>query len=180
MASGSPSPSTGSRGDAGADCSGGQARHPRGHRRTENFRKRPYRRRRHYPRNDRGGAAVNRFVLDNSVSHGLVFEDEANEYTAAILQSLASSEALVPTIWPLEVANVLLVGERRGRSTEARASRFIALLDALPIRVDTATTQHALSGILTLAREQRLSAYDAPIWSLRCGRGWRWRRRIRG
>lgn len=109
---------------------------------------------------------MNRFVLDNSVVMAWYFEDEANDFTAAILQSLVSSEALVPSIWPLEVANVLLVGERRGRSTEARTSRFIALLDALPIRVDAATTQHALSGILTLAREQRLSAYDAAYLEL--------------
>ena len=109
---------------------------------------------------------MSRFVLDNSVVMAWYFEDEANDFTAAILQSLATSEALVPTIWPLEVANVLLVGERRGRSTEARTSRFIALLDALPIRVDATTSQHALSGILTLAREQRLSAYDAAYLEL--------------
>ena len=109
---------------------------------------------------------MSRFVLDNSVVMAWYFEDEANDFTAAILQSLASSEALVPTIWPLEVANVLLVGERRGRSTEARTSRFIALLDALPIRVDAATSQRALSEILTLAREQRLSAYDAAYLEL--------------
>ena len=109
---------------------------------------------------------MNRFVLDNSVVMAWYFEDEANDYTAEILQSLAESEALVPTIWPLEVANVLLVGERKGRSTEARTSRFIALLDALPIRVDAATSQLALSGILTLAREQRLSAYDAAYLDL--------------
>lgn len=109
---------------------------------------------------------MSRFVLDNSVVMAWYFEDEANDFTSAILQSLASSEALVPTIWPLEVANVLLVGERKGRSTEARTSRFIALLDALPIRVDAATSQHALSGILTLAREQRLSAYDAAYLEL--------------
>jgi len=109
---------------------------------------------------------VSRFVLDNSVVMAWYFEDEANDFTSAILQNLASSEALVPTIWPLEVANVLLVGERKGRSTEARTSRFIALLDALPIWVDAATSQHALSGILTLAREQQLSAYDAAYLEL--------------
>lgn len=109
---------------------------------------------------------MNRFVLDNSVVMAWYFEDEANAYTSAILESLAEGEALVPAIWPLEVANVLLVGERRGRSTEARTSRFIALLEALPIRVDAATSQRALSGILTLAREQRLSAYDAAYLDL--------------
>ena len=109
---------------------------------------------------------MSRFVLDNSVVMAWYFEDEANTYSAAILESMALSEALVPTIWPLEVANVLLVGERKGRTTEARTHRFIALLDALPIRVDAATAQHALSRILTLAREQQLSAYDAAYLEL--------------
>ncbi|MEW5944386.1 MAG: type II toxin-antitoxin system VapC family toxin [Pseudomonadota bacterium] len=109
---------------------------------------------------------MNRFVLDNSVVMAWYFEDEANAYTSAILESLAEGEALVPTVWPLEVANVLLVGERKGRSSEARTSRFITLLDVLPIRVDAETSQRALSGILTLAREQRLSAYDAAYLEL--------------
>lgn len=109
---------------------------------------------------------MNRFVLDNSVVMAWCFEDEANAYTSAILESMVASEAWVPTIWPLEVANVLLAGERKGRTTEARARRFIALLDALPIRVDSATSQYALSGIRTLAREQQLSAYDAAYLEL--------------
>lgn len=109
---------------------------------------------------------MSRFVLDNSVVMAWYFEDEANAYTSAVLESLAGGDALVPTIWPLEVANVLLVGERKGRSSEARTSRFIALLDALPIRIDAATPQRALSGILTLAGEQRLSAYDAAYLDL--------------
>lgn len=107
-----------------------------------------------------------RFVLDNSVVMAWYFEDEANDFTAAVLRQLAESEALVPSIWPLEAANVLLVGERKGRSTEARTSRFIALLDALPIRVDGATSQQALSGILALGREQGLSSYDAAYLEL--------------
>ncbi|MDP2829788.1 MAG: type II toxin-antitoxin system VapC family toxin [Sulfuricellaceae bacterium] len=109
---------------------------------------------------------MKRFVLDNSVVMAWYFEDEASDFTSAVLESLAESEALVPSIWPLEVANVLLVGERRGRSTEARSGRFIALLDTLPIRVDGATAQHALAGILSLAREHRLSAYDAAYLEL--------------
>lgn len=109
---------------------------------------------------------MSRFVLDNSVVMAWYFEDEANDFTIAILRKLATGEALVPTIWPLEIANVLLVGERKGRSTEARTSRFVALVEALPIRVDSATSQRAFSGILTLAREQGLTAYDAAYLEL--------------
>ncbi len=109
---------------------------------------------------------MTRFVLDNSVVMAWYFEDEANDYTSAILERLAGDEALVPSIWPLEVANVMLVGERRGRSTEARSSRFAALLEALPIQADGATSLHAFSGILAVAREQRLSSYDAAYLEL--------------
>ncbi len=64
------------------------------------------------------------------------FEDEAGDYADAVLASLATSEALVPAIWSLEVANVLLVAERRGRLTQADATRFVRLLRTLPIIID--------------------------------------------
>lgn len=59
---------------------------------------------------------MSRFVLDNSVVMAWYFEDESNDYTSAILQSLAENEALVSTIWPLEVADVLRVGEEEGEA----------------------------------------------------------------
>ena len=106
------------------------------------------------------------FVIDNSVVMAWYFEDEASDYTVAILESLSKYDCIVPSIWPLEVANTLIVGERRGRGTEARAARFIALLDALPIHVDPETTKHALLDTLQLAREHHLSSYDAAYLEL--------------
>lgn len=106
------------------------------------------------------------FVIDNSVVMAWYFEDEASDYTVAVLESLSKYDCIVPSIWPLEVANTLIVGERRGRATEARAARFIALLDALPIHVDPETTKHALLDTLQLAREHHLSSYDAAYLEL--------------
>ena len=51
------------------------------------------------------------FVLDCSITMAWCFEDESNEYTDAILEKLEISTAVVPTIWPLEVANVLLLSK---------------------------------------------------------------------
>jgi hypothetical protein len=59
------------------------------------------------------------FVLDNSIVMAWSFEDEVDEYADAVLERLAETKALVPVLWPLEVANALLMGERRKRSTEA-------------------------------------------------------------
>ena len=109
---------------------------------------------------------MNRFVLDTSVAVSWFFEAEAGAYTDAVLESLTEWEAVVPSLWPLEVANVLLVAERRRRCSEAEAVRFIELLESLPIAVDDDTARRALHGTYQLAREHALTAYDAAYLEL--------------
>ena len=67
------------------------------------------------------------FVVDANVTMAWCFEDEVTDDTEAVLDRLRSEQAIVPAIWPLEVANVLLVAERRGRISEAQINRFIRL-----------------------------------------------------
>ena len=109
---------------------------------------------------------MKRVVIDCSVVMAWCFEDEADKYSDSILDMLASAEALVPSIWALEVANVLLVGERRNRLKEADTARFIELLRELPISVDNETSDHAMREILSIGREQGLSSYDAAYLEL--------------
>src|SRR6185312_10896762 len=52
-------------------------------------------------------------VIDCSVTMAWYFKDEATPYTNAVRAALAIERAAVPALWPLEVANVLLMGERR-------------------------------------------------------------------
>lgn len=52
------------------------------------------------------------FVLDCSITMAWCFEDESNEDTDAILDHLQQSTAIVPSLWPLEVANVLLLAKK--------------------------------------------------------------------
>ncbi len=107
------------------------------------------------------------FVIDCSVTMTWCFEDEAGAYADRVLEALATGEGLVPPIWALEVANVLLVAERRGRLTEQDSCRFLGMLDALPIRVQRDRAE--LTGILTLARAHGLSSYDASYLDLAIG-----------
>jgi predicted nucleic acid-binding protein len=97
--------------------------------------------------------------MDASVALAWCFEDEATEATDVVLDRLRNDEAAVPAIWPLEVANVLLVAERRDRLSEAQASRFLELLTQLPIDVDDAP--HDLAAIVAAGRRHELSSYDA-------------------
>lgn len=109
---------------------------------------------------------MTRFVLDCSVTMAWCFDDEATPYTNGVRDALIDARAIVPSLWPLEVANVLLVAERRNRLEKADTMRFPTLLQALPITVDQSTSQRALREILDLARDQGLSSYDAAYLEL--------------
>jgi predicted nucleic acid-binding protein len=111
------------------------------------------------------------FVLDCSVTMAWCFDDEATPHTDSVRDSLAIVGAVVPSIWPLEVANATIVGERRKRLDEARSRRFITLLESLPIAVDDETSTRAFGDISHLARAYQLSAYDAAYLELAVRRG---------
>jgi predicted nucleic acid-binding protein len=111
------------------------------------------------------------FVLDNSIVMAWSFEDETDEYAEAVLDRLAIARAVVPALWPLEVANALLMGERRKRSTEAETIKWTGILKSLPIVIDGETNAHAWSDTLSLARGHNLTAYDAAYLELAIRRG---------
>jgi len=56
---------------------------------------------------------VEHFVVDNSVVMSWCFKDETNRYADSILDRLTKATAVVPSIWPLEVVNILLVAEQQ-------------------------------------------------------------------
>src|SRR5690242_261225 len=114
----------------------------------------------------KGKGKTERFVLDCSVTMAWFFRDETSAYAEAVEDSLAQAEAVVPAGWPLEVANTLVMGERRKRSTEAQAATWLNYLRALPIVVDDETAGRAWGDTLSLARAQKLSAYDAAYLEL--------------
>ncbi len=105
--------------------------------------------------------AKERLVLDCSIALCWYFQDEADPYADGVAKKLISAEALVPSLWPLEVANAVLMGERRKRSSQADARRWIAVLETIPITLDGETA--ARDDTLTLARAQNRSAYAAYL-----------------
>ena len=111
------------------------------------------------------------FVLDCSLAVTWFFEDESTAETDALLERLKFDGAIVPNLWHLELANVLTKAERRGRMVSARIFAYVGLIDRLPIMTDTETSGRALREILTLARSEDLSTYDAAYLELAIRRG---------
>ena len=106
------------------------------------------------------------FVLDCSVTMAWVFPDEATESTNQLRESLIEGRAFVPSLWPVEVGNVLLIANRRGRITRGDWPRIHAILDALPIEIDPISTSRVWNVALELATEHQLSVYDATYLEL--------------
>jgi predicted nucleic acid-binding protein len=110
-------------------------------------------------------------VIDSSVAIAWCFPDEQDTYSQSVLDALASEKAIVPNLWHLEVANTLVVGERRKRSTQADTVTWLGFLSSLPIEIDEHTKAHAFGDTVSLAREQGLSVYDAAYLELAMRRG---------
>lgn len=91
---------------------------------------------------------------------------EDSVYVGKVLDALVTGQALVPSLWALEAANVIAKAESKGLLTEARSQAFLALLTRLNIVDDKATVTHALGETLSLARRYKLSAYDAAYLEL--------------
>jgi predicted nucleic acid-binding protein len=114
---------------------------------------------------------TNVFVIDNSIVMSWCFQDESSAYADAVLGKLTEWKAVVPSIWPLEVVNVLLVAERRKRLEQAESARFLTLLSQLPIVVAADRVERKMQEMLALGREQHLSSYDAAYLDLAMRQG---------
>ena len=121
-----------------------------------------------------------RFVLDNSVTMRWLFGDgslDDLDYASRIigLMEAEGAEAVVPSLWPLEVAVVIVRAEAKGLLVEARSAEFLGVLQEMAISTDAETPEHALNDTLQLARRFKLSSYDASIWNWRFVRDCLWR-----
>ena len=106
------------------------------------------------------------FVVDASMTLSWCFADEANQYSRAVLTALDTTYAIVPALWPFEIANGLALAERRKRITQAGIAAFLETLQRLPIQVERREALWVWQAVLGLAREHRLTAYDAAYLDL--------------
>lgn len=111
--------------------------------------------------------AISLLVLDASITLSWCFPDELSGYAQGILDMLADGTgALVPAIWPFEIANGLLAGERRKRLSIAQVTSVLQRIGDLPISVEPIRTNLAFVQVLAVARQQQLSEYDAAYLEL--------------
>ena len=107
------------------------------------------------------------FVADSSVGVAWAVHSQASAATDELLDRMAAGTPLVvPTLWPFEVANSLLVLLRRKKILAEDRDRALSALAQLPLVVDEEGPRLALGKISELAAEHGLSVYDAVYLEL--------------
>ena len=104
-------------------------------------------------------------VIDGSAALALVLTDEAGEGSAVAIFS-RSTTVFAPAHWGLEVANGILMAERRKRITAADAAAALNFIRHLPVAVDEETTARSWAETSGLARRYDLTSYDAAYLEL--------------
>jgi predicted nucleic acid-binding protein len=109
-------------------------------------------------------------ILDCSVTISWFIPDEFSKNSLDIRNKISEEGAIVPTIWSLEVGNVLLISERRKRITKEQRKIALYTLNELPIKTDELTFENAWFETIELAEKYNLTLYDACYLelSLRC------------
>ena len=105
-------------------------------------------------------------VLDASMAISWLFDDEQSDAGDEILARIVREGAMVPSLWRLEVANMLRNAVRRKRCDQAFADRALARLERLTITIDEKTDRQAWTSTWALSQEHGLTTYDASYLDL--------------
>ena len=110
---------------------------------------------------------INGFIADASVGVAWAVDSQAGNAADALLDGVAGgAPVIVPTLWPFEVANSLLVLVRRKKILAEDRDRALAALARMPLVVDDEGPRLAFGKISELAHEHGLSVYDATYLEL--------------
>jgi predicted nucleic acid-binding protein len=104
---------------------------------------------------------VKAFVLDASIVMAWFFKDETNALAEHVMTLVESCDVHVPYHWHAEVANSLIMGERKGRVETAFVDQFAQIIENLDILPESPLAERNAVSLLPLARQHQLTIYDA-------------------
>jgi predicted nucleic acid-binding protein len=115
---------------------------------------------------------VSRFVLDASVVLTWCFPDENAPMAEHVADMFKHGDtAIVPSFWPHEVLNALLVGENRKRISRELVRSFFDDLARLPIVLEQFPATIVFDRVQHFSRLHGLTAYDATYLDLAADSG---------
>ena len=105
-------------------------------------------------------------VVDASVALDWVFQSERSARSNRVLEQVAREGALVPPIWPAEVANGLLNARRRGKLEARELPAALALFESLSLTVLPEASLESIRLLVDTGGTAELTAYDASYLEL--------------
>jgi len=101
------------------------------------------------------------FVLDCSVVLAWTMPDEESEYADQVLDLLIDQQAIVPSLWHLEIMNVLLMAEKRGRIVADKIPVVLETIGQLNIETDRKDIEISENNFFLFAQQHEITSYDA-------------------
>jgi predicted nucleic acid-binding protein len=106
-------------------------------------------------------------VIDSSLALAWALPDETSAQAERVLGRLTARDILwVPALWWYEIANALLMAERRRHIREADRLALVQLYERVPIQTDAHLNATTIRHIQSLAVSHHLSPYDAAYLEL--------------
>jgi len=105
---------------------------------------------------------MNGMVVDASIAASWLLDDEVNETAAWSLERMqAGVRVYVPTLWLLEITNVMFTTERRKRIDRRQREEALGRVERLPVNFLAAPSPADLKILQLYMERHRLTAYDA-------------------
>jgi predicted nucleic acid-binding protein len=107
------------------------------------------------------------FVLDASVALGWTLDKPTPSRAAEAQRHMLGGEvAVVPDLWLQEVANAVVMSERRGRLTAGELTIAVADLEDIAAVVEIDRLLVGITTLIEIARDANLTVYDAVYLEL--------------
>jgi len=104
------------------------------------------------------------FVLDTSIAASWCFKDEYDDFPQRLLERLSDVRtgdlAVVPSLWFVELANTLDIGEKRRRVAKGRADELLSMVGYLQLEIEIADLRKTRE-TLRISQSQGITVYDA-------------------
>jgi len=113
------------------------------------------------------------FVMDSSSALALLLPDEKSGADAAALRKLLDAQTVlhVPAHWMTEVANGLLMAERRRRISQMELGELLDIALSMNVETDNDAETITVRETVGLGRQHGLTFYDAAYLELAMRRG---------
>ena len=100
--------------------------------------------------------------MDASIAASWFLPDENSELAAWVLDQMQTGLSVAaPSVWPLEMTNILLQAERRKRLSREVREAALDRLETIRVAVLPPPSAVEMRSVRRLAEKHRLTAYDA-------------------